>query len=191
MSLRIVLLILAIASYAVVGVAISFVFVRRGPARTGLWTLRVVVVLADIFACWAIFAAESISGVAGWSGLAILLASDALFAWCVAATRGRPLCIAFSPDAPDRLLSRGPYAWSRHPFYSSYLLSYAAALVATLNPWLLVPIATVHTVLSAAARQEEASFARSCMARDYEEYSARVGRFMPRLRRLRLLTTHG
>jgi protein-S-isoprenylcysteine O-methyltransferase Ste14 len=179
-SLRLALLVVAVISYASVGGSVFLVFVRSAPAKPGLWALRAVVVIADVLACLAIFAMDAVPPIQGGIGLALLLLSDALFVWCVLVTRRRRRSIAFSGDPPDQLLRRGPYAWTRHPFYSSYLLSYLAALVATLNPWLLAPLAAVWAVLFAAARQEEAGFAGSPMAGEYEAYAAKVGRFVPR-----------
>ncbi len=182
MSLQLALLIVAAASYLAVGLAVFVVFVPRGPASVGLWTLRVVVVLAGLFACWAIVSAPDIPPLQGWLGLALLLASDGLFLWCVAVTRGRRRSLAFSGDVPDLLLREGPWAWTRHPFYSSYLLSYAAPLVATRSPLVGLALIAVWAVLFAAARDEERCFRRSPLAADYEAYARRVGCFVPRLR---------
>ncbi|MER9558933.1 hypothetical protein [Mesorhizobium sp. M0323] len=52
-------------------------------------------------------------------GLAIELASSALFWWAISVSRKAGLRFAFDPDNPDSLVTEGPYLHVRHPFYTS------------------------------------------------------------------------
>lgn len=64
-------------------------------------------------------------------GVALLLLSFAVFWWAIQTVRRVPLDFAFSTRAPDRLVTQGPYAYWRHPFYASYSFGWlGAALIA-------------------------------------------------------------
>lgn len=120
----------------------------------------------------------------GWAalaGIALMAASLALFLAAVAATRRQRLSLAFAPDTPGFLLRTGPYRLVRHPFYTAYLLFWAAA--ATLAPWppVLAGSAAMAALYLAAARREEATFRASALAAEYHAYRQGTGAFLPRL----------
>ena len=113
--------------------------------------------------------------------LALLLyaVSLAMFWWCVRINRAQPLSLAFSNDRPGHIVTRGPYAWVRHPFYLSYLLCWIAGVLAT-GQWVLVAtVAFMGWIYWRAAVKEEAKFAASPLGEEYRRYAARAGRFVP------------
>jgi protein-S-isoprenylcysteine O-methyltransferase Ste14 len=63
-------------------------------------------------------------------GLALQLASAALFWRTVAASRTARLRFAFDPEGPRGLVTEGPYGYVRHPFYTSYLMFWTGWAIA-------------------------------------------------------------
>jgi protein-S-isoprenylcysteine O-methyltransferase Ste14 len=114
-------------------------------------------------------------------GLAILLSSSTLFWMTWAANRQRPLSLAFQTDLPVHLNQKGPYRFIRHPFYTSYLLTFIGNACYTMNPWLLLVIAIEFWVYTSAATFEEKKFAQSSLKDDYENYKRRAGMFWPKI----------
>ena len=114
-------------------------------------------------------------------GLGLELVSLALFWWAVKASRAASLRYVFDEGAPGTLVSSGPYALVRHPFYTSYILYWAGWAIAAWS-WLgLVPLIIVVIAYTVAARFEENLFARTGMAADYVAYRQRTGLFWPKL----------
>jgi len=104
-----------------------------------------------------------------------------LFWWSVQTNRGKPLSTVFSPDLPKHFVSHGPYAWIRHPFYTSYLLAWLAGVVATGRVWLLSTVLVMVTIYWRAALLEEKKFFQTALASLYAGYRARTGLFAPSL----------
>lgn len=102
--------------------------------------------------------------------------------WCaVVAVRGNDMSYAFAPGPPRGFVQNGPFAWIRHPFYTSYLTAWLAGWVATGQWWLLAPAAVTGWLLLRAAQTEEAAFLASPFAVEYRLYQRSTGRFLPRL----------
>ena len=85
-------------------------------------------------------------------------------------------------DDPVQLVTWGPYARIRHPFYTSFLLAFAAAVLTL--PHALTAACLIYGVvaLSITARREEQRLAASEFGVKYREYMTITGRFFPRLR---------
>lgn len=116
-------------------------------------------------------------------GLFGFMCSLALFEWARRTVRGKFFSYVFSHDTPQFLLTTGPYAYVRNPFYVSYLLAYIGAAIlfpgiATLGVLIMMGILLVK-----AARFEEGKFQHSSLAAEYESYRRQTGMFIPRLRR--------
>ncbi len=105
----------------------------------------------------------------------------ALFEWARRSIRGQFFSYVFSNDVPTMLWTGGPFAYIRNPFYSSYLL--AMASVALMMPSIvrILVFAGTGALLTSAARHEERKFAESPLAREYESYRQRTGRFLPKI----------
>jgi protein-S-isoprenylcysteine O-methyltransferase Ste14 len=104
-----------------------------------------------------------------------------LFWWAIKTNRENRLSAAFSSDLPSQLVDRGPYRFIRHPFYTSYLLTWVAGIPASGQAWLLVTVAVMFTIYFKAARMEEEKFRRSDLSENYRRYASRTGMFFPRL----------
>lgn len=84
-------------------------------------------------------------------------------------------------DAPLRLVTRGPYARIRHPFYTSFLLAFTAAVLAF--PHAVTAASLVYGVgaLTITAIGEERRLVASRFGDEYRRYIAVTGRFFPRV----------
>jgi protein-S-isoprenylcysteine O-methyltransferase Ste14 len=125
------------------------------------------------------------------AALCLLAVFAALFWWAVATTRRRRLTLAFSKDQPAFIHTAGPYAWIRHPFYTSYLIFWSAAAIASgsLAFW-LIPL-VMSAIYWRAIRIEETKFALSPMSTDYLAYKTRTGMLLPALPLPRRGAGHG
>jgi len=119
----------------------------------------------------------------GWMAAIALVgfaAALVIFHWAAFSIRGRLFSYAGNDDLPQFVHTGGPYAYVRNPFYLSYLLVEMSTIALWPSVWgaAFVGLATLY--FQWLARYEEAKFARSPVAEDYERYKARTGRFLPR-----------
>lgn len=125
---------------------------------------------------------------AGWATVARAVAAlgasaGALFLMrATVAVHQRPLDLWHqTDDRPEHLVRDGPYAWVRHPFYSSFILALAGCLLAV--PHVVTSLALVWGAvrLRGTAIREEARFLASDLAGEYRSYMAVTGRLLPRI----------
>jgi protein-S-isoprenylcysteine O-methyltransferase Ste14 len=119
----------------------------------------------------------AIPGLTGFAG------SFVLFEWARRTVQGKTFTYAYSNDTPQFLLTEGPFAYIRNPFYTSYLLSYAGAAILFPGIETLVVLCVMALFFAKTAHHEERKFQRSALSSDYEAYRRGTGRFMPKLRR--------
>ncbi len=87
-------------------------------------------------------------------------------------------------DAPRSIVTYGAYRRIRHPFYSSFLLAFLAALFVYPH-WGTVLFAVYGLVsLNTTAAREERRLSASEFGAEYRRYLTRSGRFLPRLGRI-------
>lgn len=83
-------------------------------------------------------------------------------------------------DHPEHLVTEGPYAVVRHPFYTSYIASMVGCVLAAPHVVTLAMLVVVAIRLNATAAREEARFLTSEeLGARYAEYAASTGRFLP------------
>lgn len=115
------------------------------------------------------------------TGLLLQFASIALFWWAISASKNARLRFAFDKEAPASLLQDGPYAYVRHPFYTSYILFWTGWAIATWSLWALLPLGFLIMIYVRAAQGEERNFSATSFAAEYEQYRRRAGLFWPKL----------
>ncbi len=110
------------------------------------------------------------------------LLSLVLFVWAAHTTRRDKLTYIMADDLPNKLYREGPFAYVRHPNYTSYILSFIAMALST-ERWAtgLLRAAVVAAMFAHAARQEERKFEKSRLAVEYARYRKVTGMFFPRL----------
>lgn len=114
------------------------------------------------------------------AGLVLILLSLGLFWWAISASRDFGLTHVFDKTQPTALLSSGPYAHVRHPFYTSYILFWAGLGLSTWSIWAVIPLVTIIVIYTRASRLEEAKFFNSPLVDEYRGYMLRAGRFWPK-----------
>jgi protein-S-isoprenylcysteine O-methyltransferase Ste14 len=130
---------------------------------------------------WLITRDESFSWGAG-TALALLLfvAGGAIYCWCVwdFATfgRGTPAPI----DAPKSLVVRGLYRYTRNPMYVGVLAVILGWAVLFERVGLLLYAACVGACFQLFVVFYEEPHLKRAFGESYDEYSARVGRWLPR-----------
>lgn len=124
-------------------------------------------------------------GVQTGTALVLYLGAQVTF-WLTVRAFGslRPM-IAFAPAQPQVLVTKGPYKYVRHPFYTSYSLFWIAGAVAVPNWVTLTSVLVMCALYYWAALGEEASIARSALSADYATYRQETGMFLPKMPRYR------
>ena len=175
--LHLILLLSCVASFAW---AIQRFFLQPSGNTGGMRVIKASSSIFTVVHCAAIFLHGPPRG---WMSVsvALYLMALGLFWWAIATNRARQLSAVFSADLPAHLTQDGPYRFIRHPFYTSYVLTWLAGVPATGQLWLLITVAFMFGLYLKAARMEEEKFRRSKLSEAYENYKLRTGRFLPRL----------
>jgi protein-S-isoprenylcysteine O-methyltransferase Ste14 len=117
----------------------------------------------------------------GITAAVLLVCALALYEWARHVIWGHNFYLAWSGCAPDALVDEGPYAYIRHPIYTSYILAFLAVLVAMpILPMLLIFILNA-ALFAHAAMSDERHLMSSALAAEYAEYKRRTGVFLPRI----------
>ncbi len=89
------------------------------------------------------------------------------------------LLVAGSEEKPLHFFSTGPFQYVRHPFYSTYLLSYLGTFIADSSYPFLILIMMLIYFYYKTAREEEGRFDLSEYKEGYAEYKSKTGMFVP------------
>jgi len=117
-----------------------------------------------------------------WTGVLIFFCGFALLQWSQVAL-GRNWSDEPTLLKDQQLISSGPYRYIRHPIYAAIVLILGAPMFVSSNgvvglPWLSMTIIGVH---------ERVIFEEALMLKrfgeHYKDYTARTGRWIPRLSR--------
>ncbi len=163
----------------------SLIYFKRGRLTVGLLGIALTVPLLTVTNFQAVLANGKSPAWPAGLALALYALSTLLFLWSAISARHAMLKLAFTPDAPQFIVKRGPYKWVRHPFYSSYLLYWGAPLL--LCPYSLVvwgAFCLMGSIYMIAAIMEERRFAMSEIGSIYRDYAGQTGRFLPPIRSL-------
>lgn len=114
-------------------------------------------------------------------GSLFCLASYLLFRACLQTHGERALTGAYASNLPIHLVQGGPYRWIRHPFYTSYLLSYIGGFIAAPYWWTLPIVLIPYFIYYHASTFEEQKFSQSSLSENYSLYRQQAGRFLPKL----------
>ena len=179
-----VLLAVALATAIIIAVAIQDFFVD---ARTNNPRVRALQDVGIVFAV-SHFGALILRGSAGpnWAiaGIAMYVAATLLFLSALEAARRVPLPRTFVDDPmPKALVTGGPFALIRHPFYLAYSLAWLAAPVATHGPLVTALALAAIATYAVAARREERQL-EDRFGEAYRTYKLGTGMLLPPLGRL-------
>ncbi|MCB1648746.1 MAG: isoprenylcysteine carboxylmethyltransferase family protein [Pseudomonadales bacterium] len=109
-----------------------------------------------------------------------LYSASLLFFWWAIFT-AKKLDFAFSNQVGN-IVTTGPFRIVRHPFYTSYILSWfsSALLFNSLILWITLLYLIAFYFLS--ARKEEGVILKSVYSDEYKKYIQNVGMFLPRMK---------
>ena len=105
------------------------------------------------------------------AGLPLIIGGVALGIWAVRTAGETTLA------GPDRLVTGGPYARSRHPMYVAWTLVYLGAALVGNTKWPVVLGPFLAGIIHWEVLREEA-FLQATFGPGYEEYQARVRRYI-------------
>jgi protein-S-isoprenylcysteine O-methyltransferase Ste14 len=146
-----------------------------------LFTLIVPGTVAVYVPLWLARGRVIASGVSLAVGAPVLALGAVIYLRCVwdfgAFGRGTPLPI----DAPRKLVVRGIYRYTRNPMYLAVLAMLLGWTILYRSAFLLPYAALVATCVQLFVVLYEEPHLRRRFGREYEEYCARVGRWLPRL----------
>lgn len=167
-----------IGCFAVIARA-SFRFFRQGES-----TAHALTRLANVAATLG-FVGMALSGAGSPGGALVALGLSAVSLWifrrAVASASAGVLPVAFAGAPSARLVTEGIYGRIRNPFYTSYLIHWAAWAALLDLAWPAVAgFAFFALLYRGAVVKEERALARQFGAA-YTAYKARSGRFLPRL----------
>jgi protein-S-isoprenylcysteine O-methyltransferase Ste14 len=113
------------------------------------------------------------------AGAPLLAAGWAAYRACGRYRLGRAGCPpGMSQGMPERLVTTGPYAWSRNPMYAGHLAFLAGLAVATGSPVALAALAWHVPWFARRVRRDEDRL-RERFGAAYDEYASRVPRWLP------------
>jgi hypothetical protein len=107
-------------------------------------------------------------------GLAVSAFGELIQLWCFASLHKK-----------KELAANGPYALVRNPMYLGRYFLILGALMLTGRPWLPVVYTVLYYFYMANRVKREEEVLRGIFGREYEEYCAKVSRFVPSLRPFR------
>jgi protein-S-isoprenylcysteine O-methyltransferase Ste14 len=113
-----------------------------------------------------------------WTGVAIGAIAGVLLTW-TSSSLGENLTDTVVTRRKHTLVTTGPYAWVRHPFYTSAAVAIVANSLVTANWFVFITGCLTFALLVIRCRTEEENLiARFGDA--YRAYARRTGRFVPR-----------
>lgn len=178
------LLVLEVLNFAYVGL-LPFIFFRKD----GVWNLQ-----------WCLTALPYVIGpaiaIAGYAGfleaqadltflapLAVLMFafSIALISATISIHRVPVSLWHQENDSPVNIVTDGPYARVRHPFYTSFIICLLGSVIAF--PHVLTIALALYTAiaLNLTAAKEEGKLSKSEFGEEYRAYIEKTGRFFPPL----------
>jgi protein-S-isoprenylcysteine O-methyltransferase Ste14 len=153
----------------------------------GLWIIRIASAASVLVHTVILVCLKNFTVVRATSAICLYMFALFLFWLTIATNRQKPLSLAFSPDLPHFLVTRGPYRFIRHPFYTSYFLAWSAGAILTQNIVVVFTCIAMGTIHVVAALHDEKKFARSLLSERYNHYRRQTGMFVPRLSFLKVL----
>jgi protein-S-isoprenylcysteine O-methyltransferase Ste14 len=119
----------------------------------------------------------SAAGWVQWVGLTLTVCGCAFTIWARACLGSNWSAIA-TVKQDHELISRGPYAWVRHPIYSGLLLALVGTAIALgeIRAFIGLGLAFIAFLLKSAAEEQ---LMREEFSDEYARYSQRVRRLIP------------
>ena len=172
-------LLLCVLNFAFIG-ALPRIFFRRGRLNLSWWATA-----APLFAMASVLMLETARPGDGappllWPVAVLAATASIALIGCTIGVHRVPLSLWHQADDDAAMLvTYGPYAWVRHPFYAAFLLALLAACAAVPSVVTCGCAALGALQLHRTAVREEQRLHVQFGAA-YERYTASTGRFIPR-----------
>jgi protein-S-isoprenylcysteine O-methyltransferase Ste14 len=170
--MRLILFVANIACFSSFGWAMARHFEPGGKPKPGM---LLTAAAAPVFAAIQLWATLRLPLPGALAALLLDAAAATMFWSAISATRGRGLAACFQAKVPMAVVTAGPYRFTRHPFYLSYLLVWTGGFVASGS----LPQAAIAIFMGAlyfrAARQEERTLLNSPLRDAYYAYIRKPG----------------
>jgi 2-dehydropantoate 2-reductase len=114
------------------------------------------------------------------AGLCLLGSTTALF-WWINVDLGSNYHGPMKLHEGHRLVTRGPYAFARHPSYLAFPLLHASLFLITMNPVLLAAGMAMSIYVNRKRVMVEERMLDERFGAEYRAYALRTGRYFPRL----------
>ena len=154
-----------------------FILLTLRPIGWAIWLGTVVYVINPAWMSWS--SCNLPIGVR-WVGVGLGVIAAALLI-VVFRSLGTNLTDTVVTRTRHTLVTSGPYRWVRHPFYVATALAVAANAVVTAN-WFLALTGVVGVALIVIRTRIEEEKLVERFGDEYRGYTARTGRFLPRLK---------
>lgn len=164
--------------------AMAFIFLFRNKVRfksTELLILKVLGILNTFLVLYLAITINEWSEFQGSVTVILLFLSSLIFFAAYKETKAQPFDLAFSTEKPHRLLTSGIYSIIRHPFYTSYTLTWLAACLISINLAMCFLTTALIILYYRAANFEESNFLHSHIGPEYKAYQQRTGMFFPKI----------
>ena len=142
----------------------------------GLWVSTLAYLVAPRSVAWA---AVPIAPVVRWCAVVVAAAAAVGLVRTLVAL-GKNLTDTVVTRREATLVTDGPYAWVRHPFYTTAFILMGAVAVAAANLLLGACVVGIITMLVLRTPQEEEQLI-AAFGDDYREYMRTTGRYWPRI----------
>lgn len=151
-----------------------------GSVRSGTNLVSVASLLGYVSILYTIWSTDSIYA---WSALGIALQSFAvfLFGWCIGTSGKRNLSLAFSENCSPKLMTEGPYAVVRHPFYTSYIIFWLGGFLVAPSIFTALSFLLLVAIYFYASRREDEVLAK-LFEGEFAEWHKDTGAFFPKWR---------
>jgi protein-S-isoprenylcysteine O-methyltransferase Ste14 len=111
------------------------------------------------------------------AGVAALAIGVAIFLWGLLTFASERTGIMMQ-EPVRRLITRGPYRWSRNPMYVGLSAGYLGLTLLTNSGWPLVLLPLVLTTVAVGVIAREERYMHAVFGSDYAEYCRRVRRWL-------------
>lgn len=109
----------------------------------------------------------------------LLLFSLGLFWYSKQTIENVKFDVIFSKNLPEVIVMEGPYRFIRHPFYTSYILTYFGLILLNYNLIVSMLAGLLIVDYMMAADNEEKKFLASSFSEEYKVYKSKTKRFFP------------
>mgnify|MGYP000050070411 CR=1 FL=1 len=145
---------------------------------TGSYFYDPAVGLHLLVSAWSFFASDYSKIPTKIVALLLYSCSASLFIWAIRTTQDLKFALS---ETPGNLITSGAFSLSRHPFYTSYILTWLASSLLYSSPILWLTLTYLVAFYIYSARNEESALLAGENGSEYQVYKQQVGMFLPRI----------